>query len=55
MNATDLKTLTDVEVVSQWLAARGQDDAKAVALLAESERRGSKRIVKAFAAVNASK
>lgn len=51
MNA-DQKAMTDVELVSEWLEARKSGTDHAHALLAEASRRGSKRITKAFEAVN---
>ena len=44
---TDLKTLTDVEVVQAWLEKRSE------ALFYECKRRGSARISKAMEAVRA--
>lgn len=51
MVTTELKSMTDVDLVSQWLAARDTDADRAQALLEESKRRGAKRIAKAFAAL----
>lgn len=48
---TNPNTLTDVDLVSQWLAAKDTDADRASILLAESQKRGAKRMGKAFAAL----